>query len=109
TMFGPAEGGEGVAVAFQSLAEKAGIGLIRPDSIGSLCCGTPWKSKGMLDGYHDMVERTAAALWEASDHGRLPVVCDNSSCSEGLVLALEKAVDSHSEYRGMRILDAVDF
>jgi len=103
TMFGPAEGGEGVAVAFQSLAEKAGIGLVRPDGIGSLCCGTPWKSKGMLDGYHDMVERTAAALWEASDQGRLPVVCDNSSCSEGLALALEKA---HPE---LRVVDAVDF
>lgn len=109
TMFGPAEGGEGVAVAFPSLAEKAGIGLIRPENIGSLCCGTPWKSKGMLDGYHEMVERTAAALWDASDHGRLPVVCDNSSCSEGLVLALEKAVEKHPEFHPLRIIDAVDF
>ncbi|MDF1479216.1 FAD-binding and (Fe-S)-binding domain-containing protein [Leifsonia sp. H3M29-4] len=109
TMFGPAEGGEGVAVAFQSLAEKAGIGLVRPEGIGSLCCGTPWKSKGMLDGYHDMVARTADALWVASDHGRLPIVCDNSSCSEGLVLALEKAIDERPDYHSMRIIDAVDF
>jgi len=109
TMFGPAEGGEGVAVAFQSLAAKAGIGLVRPTGIGGLCCGTPWKSKGMLDGYHDMVARTADALWVASDHGRLPVVCDNSSCSEGLVHALEKAIDDHPEYHAMLIVDAVDF
>ncbi len=109
TMFGPAEGGEGVAVAFESLAAKAAIGLTRPSGIGSLCCGTPWKSKGILDGYHQMVERTAAALWEASDRGRLPVVCDNSSCSEGLVLALEKAIDGHPEFHGIRIIDAVDF
>jgi D-lactate dehydrogenase len=109
TMFGPAEGGEGVAVAFQSLAEKAGIGLVRPEGIGGLCCGTPWKSKGILDGYHEMVARTADALWRASDRGRLPVVCDNSSCSEGLVLALEKAIEKHPEYQGMRIVDAVDF
>jgi D-lactate dehydrogenase len=109
TMFGPAEGGEGVAVAFASLAAKAGVGLVRPDTIGSLCCGTPWKSKGILNGYDDMVERTASALWKASDHGRLPVVCDNSSCSEGLVLALEKAVQKHPEMRGLRIIDAVDF
>ncbi|MBX3098986.1 MAG: FAD-binding oxidoreductase [Salinibacterium sp.] len=109
TMFGPADGGEGVAVAFESLAAKAGIRLTRPDAIGSLCCGTPWKSKGILDGYHDMVERTASALWEASEHGRLPVVCDNSSCSEGLVLALENAVAAHPEFHGMTIVDAVDF
>lgn len=109
TMFGPAEGGEGVAVAFQSLAEKAGIGLTRPERIGSLCCGTPWKSKGMLGGYRDVVARTADALWEASDHGRLPIVCDNSSCSEGLVLALEDVIEKHPEYHPMRIVDAVDF
>ncbi len=109
TMFGPAEGGEGVAVAFESLAAKAGMRLARPDGVGGLCCGTPWKSKGILDGYHDMVERTARALWDASDGGRLPVVCDNSSCSEGLVLALEKAVAEHPEFHAMRILDAVDF
>ncbi len=109
TMFGPAEGGEGVAVAFASLAAKAGIRLTRPEAIGSLCCGTPWKSKGILGGYHDMVERTAMALWVASDHGRLPVVCDNSSCSEGLVHAIEKAVENHPEMDALTIIDAVDF
>ncbi len=109
TMFGPAEGGDGVAVAFESLAAKAGIGLTRPDSIGNLCCGTPWKSKGITHGYHDMVERTVAALWDASDNGRLPVVCDNSSCSEGLILALEKAVKDHPQCQSLRIVDAVDF
>ncbi len=109
TMFGPAEGGEGVAVALESLAEKAGIVLVRPDGIGSLCCGTPWKSKGILDGYDDMISRTMDALWVSSDGGRLPVVCDNSSCSEGLVLALEKAIEKHPEFHTIRIVDAVDF
>ncbi|WP_394769615.1 FAD-binding and (Fe-S)-binding domain-containing protein [Lacisediminihabitans sp.] len=109
TMFGPAEGGEGIALAFESLAAKAGIGLIRPQGIGSLCCGTPWKSKGMLDGYSDMVDRTVGALWEASGGGALPIVCDNSSCSEGLVLALEKAIEKHPEFHSMRLVDAVDF
>ena len=109
TMFGPAGGGEGVAIAFESLAAKAGIGLIRPKTIGSLCCGTPWKSKGILVGYRNMVERTAAALWDASDHGHIPVVCDNSSCSEGLVLALESAVGARRDRVGLTIIDAVDF
>jgi D-lactate dehydrogenase len=109
TMFGPAEGGPGVAIAFESLAAKAGITLVRPDGIDGLCCGTPWKSKGILGGYAAMATRTMGALWTASDHGRLPVVCDNSSCSEGLVLALEKAIQDHPEYHAMRLLDAVDF
>jgi D-lactate dehydrogenase len=37
------------------------------------------------------------------------VVCDNSSCSEGLVLALENATSQHPEYHSMHIIDAVDF
>ncbi len=109
TMFGPAEGGEGVAAALLSLAAKAGVELLQPEEIGGLCCGTPWKSKGMLDGYAAMVERTIGSLWRASDGGRLPIVSDNSSCSEGIVLALEKAISSHAEYESLRILDAVDF
>jgi D-lactate dehydrogenase len=109
TMFGPAGGGPGVGFAFTSLAEKAGIVLTRPQGIDGLCCGTPWKSKGILGGYAAMVERTMAAIWQASEEGALPVVCDNSSCSEGLLLALEKHIDGHPEYRALRLVDAVDF
>jgi len=109
TMFGPAEGGEGVAVAFTSLATKAGVSLVRPTGIGNLCCGTPWKSKGIERGYEAMVTRTVDALWEASDNGRLPVVCDNSSCTEGLVLALEKAIEKRPDCDTLHIVDAVDF
>ncbi|CAN5394927.1 FAD-binding and (Fe-S)-binding domain-containing protein [soil metagenome] len=101
TMFGPAAGGEGVAASLESLMVKAGIGVVRPNGIGSLCCGTPWKSKGITDGYQSMVKRTADALRTASRDGELPIVCDNSSCSEGLVLALKGT--------GLTIIDAVDF
>ncbi len=109
TMFAPADGSHGVAAALESLAAKAGIGLLRPDEIDGLCCGTPWKSKGILGGYSDMVTRTMNALWQSSQQGRLPIVCDNSSCTEGLILALEKAMDAHPDYRAMRFVDAVDF
>lgn len=109
TMFGPADGRDGVAVAFESLLAKAGVEITRPAKIATLCCGTPWKSKGISGAYRAMVDRTAAALWESSEHGRLPIVCDNSSCTEGLVLALEDAVARHPAMRAMQIIDVVDF
>ena len=57
-----------------------------------------------------MVDETVAELWTASRHGELPIVCDNSSCSEGLVHALESSVKRHgSLYEGLTIIDAVDF
>jgi len=108
TMFGPAAGGAGVAVSLESLMRKAGIEIVRPRAIGELCCGTPWKSKGVLDGYHSMVDRTVRELWVASREGELAVVCDNSSCSEGLVHALEDAA-KRGNIVGLTIVDAVDF
>jgi D-lactate dehydrogenase len=108
-MFGPAEGTDGVAHAFESLAEKAGITLVRPAGIDGLCCGTPWKSKGIEAGYAAMVSRTVDALWVASENGQLPVVCDNSSCSEGLMLAVNSAIAADERYATLTIVDAVDF
>ena len=64
----------------------------------------------MLDGYarhgraHDRLPCGRPPTTAAC-----PIVCDNSSCSEGLVLALEKAIEKHPEYSSMRIVDAVDF
>ena len=109
TMFGPADGGEGVAASFESLLAKAGIGAIRPAGVGELCCGTPWKSKGITRGYDSMVDQTVEALWDASREGQLTVVCDNSSCSEGLVHALEHAAKSSDRFGALRIVDAVDY
>ena len=51
TMFGPEAGGEGVMAAFRELCERAGVTVEVPKGIASMCCGTPWKSKGYSAGY----------------------------------------------------------
>jgi len=84
TIFGPAEGGSGVRDAFLTLCERAGVPVRIPDGISSLCCGTPWKSKGLTDGYATMRDRVAPVLRQATDNGALPVVVDAASCTEGL-------------------------
>ena len=85
TMFGPAvEGGAGVRDAFLTLCDRAGVRVRVPDEIGDLCCGTPWKSKGFDRGFTAMRERVVAVLAEATEHGRLPVIVDAASCTEGL-------------------------
>lgn len=104
TMFGPAAGGDGVAESFLRLCERAGVELLTPPDLPSLCCGTPWKSKGLVEGYATMTSKVAASLLEATRDGELPVVCDASSCSEGLEVLLE-AAGAH----GIRVVDAVAF
>ncbi|WP_314149619.1 (Fe-S)-binding protein, partial [uncultured Leifsonia sp.] len=100
TMFGSADGPD-VSEAFLALCERAGVPVRVPDGIGGLCCGTPWKSKGHLSGYARMSDRLRDDLLAATEGGRLPVVCDASSCTEGLIVALGGA--------GVRVLDAVAF
>ena len=113
TMFGPAgagqgAGGHGVQYSFEQLCARAGLTLLVPDGIDGLCCGTPWSSKGMAAGQETMREKTLAALREATRDGELPIVCDASSCTEGLRQAVESDVPAAGQ-RALRMVDAVDF
>ncbi|MFP3463896.1 FAD-binding and (Fe-S)-binding domain-containing protein [Leifsonia sp. SIMBA_070] len=103
TMFGPV-GNDGVSASFLELCERAEVVVATPDDIPSLCCGTPWKSKGLTEGYDVMKGRVTASLLRATRDGQLPVVCDASSCTEGLRILLESAQES-----GVRVIDAVEF
>lgn len=96
TMFGPGDGAPGARDAFVALCERAGIVLRYPDDLRGLCCGTPWKSKGLTDAYAEMVQRVLPSLRRASDDGAVPIVCDASSCTEGLRQILESAASSAS-------------
>ncbi len=106
TMFGPEPGGEGVMAAFTELCERAGVSVEVPQGIGGMCCGTPWKSKGYVSGYHRVSDRTLPQLWKATDHGRLPVVVDAASCTEGFRVMVEQA--GHA-YPGLSFVDATTF
>ena len=63
-----------------SLLQKAGYEVIFPKNMDKLCCGTIWESKGMQDIADRKVAELEAALWEASEHGKYPVLCDQSPC-----------------------------
>jgi D-lactate dehydrogenase len=106
TMFGPESGGDGVMAAFRELCERAGVTVEVPKGIGSMCCGTPWKSKGYAAGYARVSDRTLPQLWEASGHGRVPVVVDAASCTEGYQVMLEQAATS---YPGLAFVDATTY
>ncbi len=95
--------------ALRELLERAGIPIVIPEENGGLCCGTPWKSKGHLDGYRLMSDRVLDSLWEASRQGELPVVCDAASCTEGLDVMLAQSVAKSPKYAGLRIEDATTY
>ncbi|MDQ1538166.1 MAG: D-lactate dehydrogenase [Actinomycetota bacterium] len=106
TMFGPAvDGAPGIQKSFELLCERAGVTLMVPQDIDGLCCGTPWSSKGLEAGEASMHAKTLAALRLATNEGQLPIVCDASSCTEGL----RHTVESDTSARPMTIIDSVEF
>ena len=63
-----------------NLLKKAGCEVIFPKNMDKLCCGTIWESKGMPDVAEKKLREMKNAIWEASEEGRLPVLCDQSPC-----------------------------
>lgn len=72
------------------LLNKAEYEVIFPRKKDSLCCGTIWESKGMPDIADRKVRELEEALWEASEHGRYPVLCDQSPCLHRMRTKIEK-------------------
>ena len=113
TMFGPSQAGPGVRESFERICRRAGVTLTVPADLPELCCGTPWRSKGMKAGYAVIARKVLPALWAASRQGELPVVCDAASCTEGLRQMLEAesstAPASDNRYAALRVVDTVAF
>jgi D-lactate dehydrogenase len=106
SMFGPAKGFQGVSSALLNLCQRVGVQLTVPPAIQALCCGTPWKSKGLTAGYREMQTRVLPVLWQASREGAVPVICDATSCTEGLGQLVE-GVDR--KFERLHVIDAISF
>jgi D-lactate dehydrogenase len=76
-----------IQAALVAVSLRAGKPLWIPSGVTGTCCGTPWVSKGYRSGAEWMAERTTDELWRWSDGGRVPVVIDATSCTQGLVEA----------------------
>ncbi len=74
------EGMRPLAEEMTALLQKAGYEVIFLKNMDALCCGTIWESKGLPDIAVKKTRELENALWEASEHGKYPVVCDQSPC-----------------------------
>ncbi len=65
--------------------EKAGYTVIYPEKMNTLCCGTPWESKGFFDIADAKSSELEKALLKASKDGKYPVLCDTSPCTDRML------------------------
>jgi D-lactate dehydrogenase len=98
TLFGTSDS----AGTFMTLAQRAEIKLSIPVGIESLCCGTPWKSKGYADGYEVMSSSVIGSLTKVANGKQITIITDASSCSGGLTELLSRQPD-------LQVIDAVEF
>ena len=75
-----------------SLLDKAGFEVILPHGVGGLCCGMPFASKGLEGPAGSALERTQGALWNASEQGRLTVLCDTSPCTARMIQGFTRPI-----------------
>ena len=72
------------------LCAKAGYEVIFPEGMERMCCGQIWESKGMLDIADRKSAELEKALWEASEHGKYPVLCAQSPCLHRMKKVMKK-------------------
>jgi D-lactate dehydrogenase len=79
-----ASDGLSLAETLVTVSARAGLPLWIPEDLPGTCCGTVWHSKGYEDGNRFMANLIVEKMWKWTGGGRLPIVCDASSCTLGL-------------------------
>jgi D-lactate dehydrogenase len=92
------------------LLAKAGYETIFPKGMERMCCGQIWESKGMLDIADRKSAELEQALWEASEHGRYPVLCAQSPCLHRMKKVMHKMkLYEPAEFIMTYLVDRLDF
>jgi D-lactate dehydrogenase len=94
----------------QEISKRANISLwVPPDSHGH-CCGMPFGSKGYTKAFQETVHATLHQFWIWSEHGRLPVMIDASSCAYTLKTCQDTLnSEDHQIWSQLTLLDAIEF
>ena len=92
------------------LLNKAGYEVIFPKGMDKMCCGQIWESKGMLDIADRKSAELEEALWEASEQGRYPVLCDQSPCLHRMKKVIKRMkLYEPAEFIMVFLKDRLDF
>ena len=84
--------------------------MIFPKGMDKMCCGQIWESKGMLDIADRKSAELEEALWEASEQGKYPVLCDQSPCLHRMKKVIKRMkLYEPAEFIMVYLKDRLDF
>ena len=90
---------------FESLCKKAGVNVIYPRALDSLCCGKSFKDYTKKAPEINPLLRTLQQLLVDSHNGAIPVVCDHSACSGEVISQLKGQLKEMRGFENLRIYD----
>jgi D-lactate dehydrogenase len=109
-MMGNDEKKGSVQAAMLEVCQRAGIDVLLPAQLSGHCCGQAFSSKGFFEAAHLKQRSLIDALLQWTDNGRLPVVCDFTSCTYTLLKAghgLEP--DYQQKLKRLKVMDSIAF
>jgi D-lactate dehydrogenase len=98
-----------LAEAMVAVSARAGMPLWIPNDLAGTCCATVWHSKGYADGNKYMANKIVEKMWEWTDGGKIPVVCDASSCTFGITTEILSylTLENSERHRRLKLIDSV--
>ncbi|MGW3510081.1 FAD-binding and (Fe-S)-binding domain-containing protein [Streptomyces sp. NPDC000994] len=95
--------------AVVTVSARAGKPVWIPPDIGGSCCATIWHSKGYHDGNTTMANRIVERAWQWTDHGRLPLIVDASSCTLGIAREVVPYLTAENKrrHRALTVIDSL--
>lgn len=95
------------------LARKAGVSMSLPKRVHGLCCSQIWEHKGDPKGQRIAANKAVEAFFEMSDEGRIPIVCDTTSCTHTLLTLGESEGlfrdENKDKYAALKFIDITDW
>jgi len=90
--------------------ESCGWEVMIPDNCDKYCCGQAYMSKGYTETLLVCVERLVNHLWNTSEQGAIPIICETSTCA-GIMRHYDKILkgDMLDKWHDLKIYDFCSF
>ncbi|MDX2049338.1 MAG: FAD-binding and (Fe-S)-binding domain-containing protein [Chitinophagaceae bacterium] len=109
-MMGNGKEKSSIQQTFLNVCKKAGIEMLLPDDIKGYCCGQPFSSKGYLKAGNYIEEKTIDALLNWSQNGKLPVICDFTSCTHTFLHnQTHLRPEYQKKFKQLKLMDSIVF
>lgn len=94
------------------IGKRAGLKIELPEDVQGLCCSQIWEHKGDPEGQRIVANRLIDHFWRWSRAGKLPVLCDTTSCTHTMLKELVKEehadilnAENKERYAKLQIID----